>query len=272
VNDEQILVTALSLVSTLAAGLAVDSDIRGIPRDALRMVGLVVASGVALPALAWALDRWLVLGAAGVGLAVASAAQGGSTGPLLAVVARGDATTAARWFIVATLLGTLSAIAVIVALDAFDPRLVGRAALLVTAASLSPLALGLALRRWRPRLARVLAPATARLGVGLLVTTVILLCVRHGHEADATDLGVAMLLVVTSLAPAALVKVRARRIAVAQVCAVHNLALALLVLAALEAPPRAALAVLAYGLVMYIVATVLAIAARVSAPRPAVGP
>jgi len=266
VNDEQLLVVALSVTSTFAAGLAVDRVDAPAAISARRMAAIVLASGVVLPLVALAIDRWLALGVAGVGLVIASAAPGGSTGPLLAVVARGNASTAARLFIVATLFGTVSAIAVILALDAFDPRLIGRAAVLVTAASLVPLALGVGLRRWRPRWARALGPSTARLGMVLLVATVALLCVRHIHRADAIDLLVSAVLVLLSLAPALFVRGRAHRIAVAQVSTAHNLTLAMLVLAALGAPPRATLAVLGYGLVMYIAATVLAVVARARAP------
>jgi BASS family bile acid:Na+ symporter len=267
VNDEQALVIALSLTSTLAAGLAVDRRGGATSMRPAAIALLLVAGGVGLPLAAFALDRALVLGTAGVGMLVASAATGGSTGPLLAVVAGGDARTAARFFVASTIFGTLTAIAAIVMLDAFDPRLVGRAAVLVTAVSLAPLALGVGVRRRAPDLARRLAPMTARLGVVLLAATVVVLLVRHGHEADPVDLLVATALVGASLALALFVRGRAERIAVAQVSAIHNLALALLVLSALEAPARASVAVLAYGLVMYVATAAIAIFARTGAMR-----
>jgi hypothetical protein len=55
---------------------------------------------------------------------------------------------------------------------------------------------------------------------------------------------------------------RRRAIAAAQVSAVRNLTLALVVLAAIGAPPEATTAVLAYGLVMYAGAVALAAIAR----------
>jgi hypothetical protein len=96
----------------------------------------------------------------------------------------------------------------------------------------------------------------------LLVVTVVLFCVRYGEQAVALDLLLAGLLVLVSFAPALIVRGRATMIAVAQVSAVRNLALALLVLAALGAPARATLAVLSYGLAMYLGAGALAVAAR----------
>ena len=270
-NDEQALVVALSLTSTFAAGLAVDRVEGPAAIGRRHMAMLVLASGVALPLFAIVLDRWLALGVAGLGLVIASASPGGSTGPLLAVIGRGDATTATRMFVVATLFGTLTAIAVLVARDAFAPEMIVRATTIVLAFSLAPLALGVALRRWQPSWARMLGPPSARLGVVLLVATVGLLCVRHAESADALDLVIAAVLVLCSLAPVLFVRGRAQQIAVAQVSAVHNLALAMLVLAALDVPARATIAVLAYGLVMYIVATGIAVVSRLRAPSGARG-
>ena len=261
-NDEQMLVVALSLTSTFAAGLAVERVDAPAAIGRRRMATLVLASGIVLPLFAFALDRWLALGVAGLGLVIASASPGGSTGPLLAVVGRGDATTATRMFVASTLFGTLTAIAVLVMRDAFAFDLIARASVIVVACSIAPLGSGLALRRWRPSWARVLGPASARLGIVLLVTTVVLLCVRHLESADALDLVVAAVLVLVSLVPALFVRGRAQRIAVAQVSAVHNIALAMLVLAALGVPGRATIAVLAYGLVMYVAAAVLVVVER----------
>lgn len=267
-TDEQVLIVALTVTSTLAAGLAVDRDVVATTIGRGPMVLVVAASVLALPAFAWVLCRALDIGAAGIGLLVAAAAPGGSTGPLLAVVAGGDPGTAARLFVVTTVLGTATAIGVTFGLGVFDPLHLARASLLVTTAALLPLVVGLVLRRRRPHLARWLAPRSARLGLVLLLATVVLLAVRHGHETAAIDLGVASLLVLASFAPAALVRERATRIAVGQVGAVRNLGLSLLVLAALDAPPRATLAVLGYGLVMYVVTIAIAIVARAVAPHP----
>ena len=261
-NDEQALVIALSLTSTFAAGLAVEPATEPAPIARHRVVAIAIAGAVVLPLVAWLLHRTLALGAAGIGVLVASAVPGGSTGPLLAVAAGGDASTAARLFVVLSSLGTVGAIASIVALDAFDPRLVARASATATAASFVPLLLGLAVRRWWPRWADVLARPAARVGLALLIATVALLAVRYGEQAEVVVLLESTLIVLASLAPALLVHGRRQRIAVAQIGAVHNLALALLVLTALEAPPRATLAVLGYGLVMYVVTGLLAVLAR----------
>lgn len=268
-TDEQWLVVALSVASTLAAGLAVGHGGVPVTIGRARLIGVIVATAIVLPTLAWALDRAFDPGIAGIGLLVASAAPGGSTGPLLAVVAGGDPATATRLFVITTLLGTVTALGVVLALGVFDPAHVARATAMVTAASLAPLLVGLALGRWRPTVARKLARPTARLGMVLLVVTVVLLCVRHGHETSASDLAISTVLVLASFAPAVLVRGRAGRLAVAQVSAVRNLGLALLVLAALDAPARATLAVLGYGLAMYLATLAVAVGARVLHPRRA---
>ena len=61
-----------------------------------------------------------------------------------------------------------------------------------------------------------------------------------------------------ALAIGAAVDGRAARIAVAQVSAVRNLTLVLLVLAVVGAPPAETMAALGYGLAMYVIAIVAA--------------
>ena len=107
------------------------------------------------------------------------------------------------------------------------------------------------------------APMTvARLGLLLLVVTVGMLAVRHAHQASATVIGAA-----TSTAIGRVTRgPRARRVAIAQVSTVRNLTLALLVLSAVAAPGEAFLAVLGYGLAMYVGAGLVAAWTRYAAP------
>jgi BASS family bile acid:Na+ symporter len=261
-TDEQILVTALSIASTLSVGLSVDPA-AGAGRLARGPFAAVLALNVlALPIVAWVLHGTLGLGLAGAGLLVAAAAPGGSTGPLLAVVAGGDAATAARLFASATVVGTAGALVATLAFEGTGIAGLARAGVFVTAASLVPLVLGLVLRARRPAEAQWLAPKLSRFSLVLLVVTVGGLAYRHGSQATAADLAVASVIVAVSFGPAILVHGRARRLAVAQVSATRNLTLALLVLAALDTGPRATIAVLGYGLVMYIATGAVAVVAR----------
>ena len=261
-TDEQGLVGALSIASTLSVGLSVDPT-AGVGRLERGPLAAVLAVNVlALPLLALLLHGGLGLGLAGAGLLVAAAAPGGSTGPLLAVAAGGDATTAARLFAIATVVGTAGALVATLALEGTGLGSLARAGLLVALASLAPLGLGVLVRAHRPAWAQRLAPWLSRVSLVLLVLTVAGLAIRHGSTASASDLAVASLVVAASFAPALLVHGRARRLAVAQVSATRNLTLALLVLAALDAGPRATMAVLGYGLVMYLATGAVAVVAR----------
>jgi BASS family bile acid:Na+ symporter len=266
-TDEQALVGALSIASTLSVGLSVDPA-AGVGRLARGAFAAVLAMNVlALPLLAWALHGALGLGLAGAGLLVAAAAPGGSTGPLLAVVAGGEATTAARLFAITTVVGTVGALLATLALEGTGLGGLARAGLLVALASLAPLGLGVLVRARRPAWAERLAPWLSRVSLALLALTIGGLAIRHGSKAAASDLAVASIIVAASFAPALLVHGRARRLAVAQVSAIRNLTLALLVLAALDAGPRATMAVLGYGLVMYLATGAVAAVARWRAAR-----
>lgn len=261
-TDEQALVGALSVASTLSVGLSVDPATGAGRLERGSLVAILAVNLLAVPLVAWLLHGALGLGIAGPGLLVAAAAPGGSTGPLLAVAAGGDATTAARLFAVATVVGTASALVATLVLEGTDLAGLARAGLLVALASLAPLGAGVLVRARRPPWAQRLAPVLSRLSLGLLVLTVGGLAIRHGSNADASDLVVASVIVAASFAPALLVRGRSRRLAVAQVSATRNLTLALLVLAALDAGPRATMAVLGYGLVMYLATGAVAVVAR----------
>jgi BASS family bile acid:Na+ symporter len=259
-TDEQAFVGALSIASTLSVGLSVDPA--GGRLDRGPFAAVLAVNVLALPLLAWLLHRALGLGIAGAGLLVAAAAPGGSTGPLLAVVAGGEATTAARLFAITTVIGTAGGLVATLAFEGTGLGGLARAGLLVALASLAPLGLGVLVRTRRPTWAQRLAPVLSRASLGLLVLTVGGLAIRHGSKATASDLAVASVLVAASFAPALLVRARARRLAVAQVSATRNLTLALLVLAALDVGPRATVAVLGYGLVMYLATGAVAVVAR----------
>jgi len=252
VSLERVLVVALALTSTLAAGLAADAtgDARLPPR---RLALIVVANVAVLPALAYAILR---LGAidADRGLLLAAAAPGGSTGPLLAVLGGGDAPIAARTFVALSLAGVAAAL---IATAAFDVAGVGKvlaASAIVVASTVGPLVVGLALRARRPRRAVAWQPWLARLSLALLVATIALLAARHGGAARALDVMIGAAITLLALAIGVAADGRAARIAVAQVSAVRNLTLVLLVLAVVGAPPAETMGALGYGLAMYVIA------------------
>lgn len=248
---ERALVVALALTSTAAAGLATGRG--AAPRlGALRWTTIALANLAALPLFALALVRAVELDG-GTGVIVAAAAPGGSTGPLLALLGRGEARLAATAFVALTVAGTATALLAAQLLAVAEVTTVATTALVVAATSLLPLAAGALVRarasavaaRWQPRL--------ARLSLGLLLATVALLTIRHGHAARPSAIAVGAVLTVAALAIGGLARTAEAQIAIGQVSAVRNLTLVLLVLAVLDAAPAATMAALAYGLAMYAV-------------------
>jgi BASS family bile acid:Na+ symporter len=263
------LLLTLSVVSTLGAGVAVDRAAVASAARARAVWAVVAVHAVALPVIAWAGVRATDLGAAGAGIVVAAAAPGGSTGPLLALLARGDAALAAALFLVLTLVGTVTALAATLAFDVAGVAAVARASAIVVATGVAPLVAGIAARARRPTLAARAAPWLSRLGAALLVATIAGLALEHGDRlATPAVLAIAAAVVVASLAPALAIAPRARALAVAQVGAVRNLTLALVVLAAVGAPGEALGAALSYGLVMYVVTIGIAVVARRTPAAP----
>jgi BASS family bile acid:Na+ symporter len=260
VTAESALILALAIASTGSAGIAagMSGEAGAVARRELAAV--VAGNLLLLPALAWLLARGLGA-AAGFGLIVSAAAPGGSTGPLLAIFAGGDAKVAARLFVVLTVAGTAGALAATLAVGPGGAATVARAALIVTATAIAPLAAGLALAARRRATAARIAPWLSRVSLALLVVTIALLTIRHAHRTVLADLAAATVIVAASLALGALAG-RGRALATAQVSAVRNLTLALVVVAAVGAPPEATGAVLGYGLVMYLATGAVAIAAR----------
>lgn len=253
---------ALAIASTGGAGLVTELEaVAQALRD--RDVRLaVVGNLVLLPLVAWGLGRALGLGPAGLGLVLVAAAPGGSTGPLMALLARGDGAVATAAFAALNPLGSLGAL---VATATFPHADLGRVALtvaLITAVALVPMLLGLLVRRRWPTVAARLAPWLSRAGLALLLIVIVALFARH-HAALRADASVlaAAIVVVLSLAPALGVRGRARALAIAQVGGVRNLTLALVVVVAVDAPPPAVIAILSYGLVMYAVTGAVALVA-----------
>ena len=262
------LLVGLLLVSgTVALGTALDP---GLLRARLRRpagtAAVVAVNALLVPAAGLAVVTAADLDAAvGLGIVLATAAPGGGTGALLALHARGDVATAVLLQVVltATALVVTPAWVRLHAGAAVDPAplvagLLGLQAL--------PLVAAAALRRRRPAAAARLHPVARRtadlslavLVVGLLVTEVDRLPLV-GPRALAVTAGLVLLTLVAGALPAGDGAVRR---AAAMTTAVRNLSLALLAATYAPDPALTSLAVLAYGLVMYLLCAAAAAVLR----------
>lgn len=258
-NVESLLVISLSVSSTFSAGLAVERTPTGLPRARFALV--VAANLVLVPAIAWLVTLPVDMGVAAIGILVTAAAPGGATGPLMALLARGEPTLAARLFAVLTLVGLVTT--VVACAPFYPPEQIARAALpVVLGAALAPLVAGIGLRRRLSGLAMRTLPWAKKVSMALLVATVVVLTYRHIATVQLVDLGVATVVALASFAIGLFGRNKAETIAIAQVSATRNLTLALLVLGALGSDGRAIIACLGYGLVMLILTVVVAVAQR----------
>ena len=259
-----VLVIALSVASTLAAGLA--SDLAGL-RHALatRATWAALAGNlVVVPLLAWLVMPSLVSGPAVIGLLLVAAAPGGGIGPLLALLGRGDASLASALFLVLSLAGTVVALAVTLVLDTRIADML-RAAGFVAASALAPLVIGIVINRHAPRIARAALPWASRLGALLLVTTVVWFSIEHGRNLSTPVVGAAGVLAVGSAFVGWLAthgETRDRAIAIVEISLVRNVALSLVVVTGLGGASAALMSVLTYALVMLVGGGLLALLAR----------
>ena len=261
-NTEQLLVTALSVVSTFTVGLALRRDGTA-PVVARRRWAAVIAFNVlGLPLIAGGLHLAFGLGPVGLGLLVAAATPGGSTGPLLAMAAGGNARTAGQLLLVTTVAGAIGALAVVSLAMGASTSGFAVAAVWVVGGSLVPLLAGWVTQTFAPGWSVRARTPLSRLGLVLLAITVAALAWTHLPSVQLQDLGWAAVVVVASFTPAAFVRPGPQRLSVAQVSAVRNLTIALLALSAANAEPRAVMAVLGYGLLMYVATGLVALYGR----------
>jgi BASS family bile acid:Na+ symporter len=246
------LVIALSIASTLAAGLA--CELAGLRHALASRVTWATLAGnlVVVPLIAWIVLPSLVAGPAVIGLVLVAAAPGGGIGPLLALLGRGDTALAGALFLVLSLAGTVVALAATLVLDVAG---VLRAAGFVAASAIAPLAIGLLVNRHAPRLARFILPWASRLGALLLVATVVWFSVKHGRDLSARVVGAAAVLGAASVLVGWLASRGANRavtVAVVEISLVRNVALALVVVTGLGGATDAIMSVLTYALVMLV--------------------
>lgn len=257
---QDLLVGLLLVSGMLALGTVVDAGqlVRRVRRPGGLLVVLAV-NLVAVPALGLLLVRVVELDPpVALGLVLAAAAPGGGTGALLALHARGDVPTAV---VLQVLLAALSLLVtpLWLALHAAGAAADVDVAPLVVALlvlQLGPLAGGALLARRRPTVAARVHALARRTADVSLVVLVVGLTVTQYDELDRVGgraLLLMALLVLATLATLALpVGPAPVRRAAALTTAVRNLSLALLAASYADDPPVTALAVLAYGLLMYV--------------------
>jgi BASS family bile acid:Na+ symporter len=270
-QDVLLLVTNLSAMG--AAGLATrGEDLRrllGSPglvarTVAVNVVGLPLLAGVAT----WALG---VPAPIALGILLAASAPGGGTGVLLTRLAGGDVALSVAMVLLFVVTGAVTApLAVHLLGGDPEPGLLGRMALDAARFQLLPLLAG-GLTRWaRPALAARLEPALGRIGTISLLVLVLGLLVTRGAQVVLVGAGglaaISVCVAATAMSgPLAGVREPQLRTAFALSTTVRNLSLALLLSGFTLRQPPTTLAILAYGLVMY--AGALVIAARATSPR-----
>ncbi len=263
-------ILVLALTSTFGAAATVDLRTLGRERaQGGRLIAALAANLVLLAPIAWVIGRAVGLPeAVAMGVVLAAASPSGSTGPLLVQLAGGTSATGVVLF---TALGVVAAVViplVLLMLGALDADL-GVAALVLAGtvtAQLLPVGLGLWVRARWPDLAPELSRVAARVGLVLLVAVIAGYIAAHGALLLEQRLGVAVASAVVgiSLMLGYLGRglTRGERVAVAQISAIRNLSLALLLVELLGLPAHATLGVLAYGLPMYAIAGVAAAVQR----------
>lgn len=252
-------VAVLLVASMLAVGTAaIVEDFRALARRRGLVAVAVAANVVVLPGLAVVLVTAAGLAPeVALGVVLAAAAPGGGTGALLTLHARGDLAVSTG---LQVLLGPLGLVSVPVWAAAVGQSVVpaGGIGLLVVAGGflgqVVPLAVGMWLRRSRPRTAQRVHPVARRVADVLLAGLVLYFLITGvGRLPQVGWVGVVVIavLVAVSVAPGVLPwwgSVAQRR-AVAMTTGVRNLTLGLFFAAA--ASPTVVLAVLSYGLIMY---------------------
>lgn len=260
-NLELAALVVLLVAGMLAVGTSLDATALGALPVRL-LLSAVAVNLIAVPAVAVA-ATWAtgLTGSVATGVVLAAAAAGGASGPLLARHARGDLALAVSLQAVVA-VGGLAAVPLWlpVAPGGADFGTDGSATLVVAmlVGQAVPLAVGMVLRARRPSVATRVHAVSRR------VADVVLAAVVLWYLATATPQLLALptatvpvlVLVVASSAAAyaaPLVAGAAQRSAVAMITMVRNLTLAL-ALAGLARDSATTSTVLAYGLVMYLLA------------------
>ncbi len=256
-----IALVALALVSTVSAGLDLQSDDGAADRGAVAR--LVVVNAAVVPALFWVVAwHWrLVEGAQATALWLVALAPGGASSPLLARSAGGRPATVAWGYL---LLAALGPALLWFGFVRTQPSLAAHSARIGVVAGLQvvPLVVAAMVARRARAAATTLAPKLRAMGNALLALVIVLLVIDRG--ALLASLGARTLVAMVSLAAITAVAgalAGPTRAALSTLTVVRNLTLVLL-LSELSGQRPLALIVAAYGLVMYAMAVAITLVAR----------
>jgi BASS family bile acid:Na+ symporter len=255
-----IALVVLGLASTVSAGLDVRSD--GAPPDRSAIARLVAVNALAVPAAAWAALAALSLSPEPrTALWIVALAPGGASSPLLARSAGASPTTVAWGYFV---LAALSPLSLWIAFARSAPALAAQPWTLLSVAAVQVLPLALSAivgLRFAARAAGA-ARALRSIGNAALALVIILLLIDRGPMLATLGARTALAMLSLAVITAALGALVARpRAALSTLTVVRNLTLALIV-SELSRQRAVAIIVAAYGLVMYLMAAAVTVAAR----------
>jgi bile acid:Na+ symporter, BASS family len=259
-----VFVGVLLVASMTAVGTAVTvADFRALAGRRLVLVIAVAVNVLVVPGLAVAACAVADTAAAGLGIVLAAAAPGGGTGALLTLHARGDLAVSAALQAVLAPLG-LASVPLWAQVSGHDvvPSGWAGAGLVVSglAGQLVPLAVGMWLRHRDGRRADRVHAVARRIADVLLIGLVVYFAVTAGGQLPGLGwppIVVIVLIVLACLAVTALPLGRAaQRRAVGMTTAVRNLSLALFFAAPIG--DAVVVALLAYGLLMYVLSVPVA--------------
>ncbi|HKO89659.1 MAG TPA: hypothetical protein VJU61_00810 [Polyangiaceae bacterium] len=255
------LLALLALSSTIGAGLELElSHMRA--RELWRPLAAALLANLLVVPLAslWLLRSVSLPASSFAGLALVALAPGGASAPLLARLAGGEPTRVGVVYI-SLCTGCLATLGVLAPLVLPTQGGGLRVLLIMLVLQLLPLLLGLMVRSRRAALAERWAAGLRRAGSLLLALVVIVLLITRGSflftMGITTLVSTLVLVLVTLLAGALTVS---PRLPDALLACVRNLTLALMIAEAQEPGGAATLVVAAYGLVMYVVASLCLLA------------
>lgn len=261
------MVAVLLVAGMLALGTVLDpAHVRARLRRPGALLAVLAANLLVVPVVGVLLVQAARLDdAVALGIVLAAASPGGGTGALLALHARGDVPTGV---VLQVLLAGLSLVVTPLWVGAYGGGQVDVGPLVVALLllQLAPLLAGAVLRSRRPAVAervhgwarRVADLTLVALVLGLLVTQAGTLG-RIGVQALLVMAALVLVTLGTVLLPVGDAPVRR---AAAMTTAVRNLSLALLAATYAGDPALTSLAVLAYGLVMYVLSGLLVLGLR----------
>jgi len=273
-----VLVVVLLVCGMVAMGTSTTvRDLRELVRRPAPLLVAVAINLVLIPGAAYLLlDAVTLDRTTELALMVIAAAPGGGTGALLALHVRGDRPHAVALQVILAVTSLVSAplwlkLYAGTSHGAGEIRLVPLVAALVVFQWL-PLAGGLALSSARSDLAARLHPRARRAADLLLAALIVELLITSGSEigkngAD-TLIGIGAVLALTVIGGVFTVGSAAVRRASAMTTLIRNLSLALAAAAFIDDADAAALVVLTYGLVMYLLAVAWVVVARTTGRRP----